>query len=386
MDKQESLSMDDITKLKKNGLHQHICLLMVFVFFVSLLYTTSGSLIVSKELTLSSYGSILYSTSDLVPITGVNCIADISAAPDNIELISNNGGNALRILLYKSQITNPVIFQRFKNIISWCKDNNVAIIIACSGDFTPGSFNQQKADTVYNVNNLKTSWIELYSYAIQELQPDWVDCMNEPPALVPYTDYTISNQQFFEDYRGFVVDCIDAFISVKPDLKFCFESAPFWDLSYAFVSPRIDELRPNVEIIYDVHNYYNYENSDPSSWGYTGSEQPYNLAYWEGRLDEAKSLLFSYLLDGNPHIRLAKNLGLSVYFGEAGLCSDNPNWQAFMDDMFEFSNLYGLGLNWHSWSYATSPRGEDGNWGMLNSDSLTLNAVGQYWAILAIER
>lgn len=336
-----------------------------------------------KHFQLNSYGTIKYlpTTSETIIFRGINCLSVSESTSSNVALIKNSGGNAIRLLVYQGQIIDLTLLQNWKNVVEWARANNLAVIFTFQGTYGCAEYEnwQYKADTVYNVEGLADQWIEIYSNAIRELQPDWVDCMNEPPNL-KYTDYysSVSYTQFSNDYKSFILDCIDAFIAVKPDLKFIVESSPFWDLSYALTSPRIDESRPNLEIMYDVHNYYCYSNKNPNDLPDSYADKAHSAAYWNGDLTTARNLLFEYLLNSYPHIQTALDLGLEIYIGEAGVNMYNPNWDVFMDDMFDFCDIYNIGINWHSWFYS----GLGGSEGMLNSDWETLNAVGEHWVDL----
>lgn len=382
---QEGLGVNKDCKLKQHNLSRYICLLATFILVAALLPVNLGDAIVSTNISLNSNGVIVYPPSTSTPYTetellrGVNSLNDLYATNANVALIRDSGGNAIRMLVYISQITDPTIYQRLKDIVGWAKANELTVILTFNGywDMTPGEHGspvvmtcQHKAEAIYNVGGFGDYWISTYTAAIRDLQPDWVEVMNEPPDKY-YTTYQGSKtyQQFYEDYRSFIIKSIDAFAAVKPDLKFMVESAPCPDNSYLFVSPRVDELRPAATIMYEAHLYYAYESSPHKN---------FELSYWSGNLATAKIQLYDYLLTGPLHVQTALNLGLDIYIGEAGVNMDSPNWNVYMDDMFEFCETYNLGLMWHQWRYEVI----DPSMGMLNNDWKTLNGVGQHWASL----
>ena len=376
--------------LKKPNFRCSIYLFTAFIFIFSLLVVDSGQAIANKDVLLNSFGTIVYPTptvfDEMITLRGINCLSASHSTSNNMALIRNSGGNAIRILVYMTQITNPTYLQEMKDMVALAKANGLTVVLTFNGyyDLTNGEYespvvmnSQHKAEAIFNENGFGDYWISLYSTAVEELQPDWVDPMNEPPNKY-YTTYDSSKtyQQVYDTYLAFMVKCMDAFITIKPDLKFMFESCPFWDNSYAFVSPRIDELRPAYTIMYEVHLYYLFEGGSPAD-----PSKDYEYSYWQGDLTSAKSQLYSYLLDSYPHIRTALDLDLDIYLAEAGTNSNNPNWSSFMNDMFSFFDTYNLGLMWHSWYYS----GVNGVQGMLNEDWETLNSVGNHWANLVVK-
>jgi hypothetical protein len=72
--------------------------------------------------------------------------------------------------------------------------------------------------------------------------------MNEPP-VVADTSYASSKTQaqFINDYKNFIIECIDAWTKIKPDLVFIVEGSPFYDISSILQTPRIDQTRPKQQ-------------------------------------------------------------------------------------------------------------------------------------------
>jgi hypothetical protein len=106
-------------------------------------------------------------------------------------------------------------------------------------------------------------------------------------------------------------------------------SMPFWDVG-GFATRPIDDSN----VIYEYHFYYDYP-MDPDST----SQLCYDMsqAYGEGRLTEAKTFLTQYLnwkLSGLPKDRV--NIGELGVLGMTGVEPSDPNWDAFMQDAYDY--------------------------------------------------
>ena len=140
---------------------------------------------------------------------------------------------------------------------------------------------------------------------------------------------------------------------------------PFWDFSGIAANP-IQESN----VIYEYHFLYQSDGSYPPSY------QTDLLAYWNGQLSTAKSLLYTDFLNTNG-IQLMLNEGFTVVFGETGTNLANPNAQQFMQDVFNFGDTYNVGIiqdMYRGYSSTTFCMG------LLNADCHTLNSMGQLWA------
>jgi len=222
------------------------------------------------------------------------------------------------------------------------------------------SWAQWKADVFMNTNGLGDQWINDHAQIISWLKPDLIDVMNEPMDLVG-TTWEGEDDLVFQNYLAFVLRAIDAWRAVKPDLVCVVAGFPYWDMMRMALNPI-----PRSNILYDYHVYYSYTGAAPS--------EPWQLAYWEGRLEDAKKLLYEdILLRGNLQDMIKANLPLTL--GEVGCHIQNPNADIYMRDIFDFCKQYNMGMLWHALS-AYPPE----NSGLLASDWSSLNTLGQVWA------
>jgi hypothetical protein len=311
------------------------------------------------------------STSNSV-LMGVDQFDINSINENNIIALSQYGANTLKETVYFSDWTNTLFRNRLVEVSQWAEKYNMNLLIGCMG--TTGTpvegFDQMLADTIYN-SAARANWISVYGDVIRQVQPYGVNPMNEPP-VVADTSYASSKTQaqFINDYKNFIIECIDAWTKIKPDLVFIVEGSPFYDISSILQTPRIDQTRPQTTIYYSVHYHYSYFNEDPRNLSYYDTTL---VSYWTGDLVTARNALFKNFLytDG---IKAALDLGLNVVFGEIGSNINNPNVLAFEQDVFDFAKANGIGVLWHSWG----PSGRTGI-GLLSDWAPTLNAMGKVW-------
>jgi hypothetical protein len=293
---------------------------------------------------------------------------------NNMRAMSNYGANAFRETIYLSDWTNTLFRNRMVEVSQWATKYNMQMILGCMGtSHTPSEgFPQMLANAIYDPT-ARANWINTYGSIIRTIQPYGVNPINEVPVVADtsYGSY-ISQAQFIADYKGFIIECIDAWSQIKPGLVFVVEGSPFYDISSMLSYPRIDQSRPSTTIYYSVHYHYQYYNQNPYT---TLSYYDTTLcSYWSGDLTTARSALFSNFLI-NDGIKKARDLGLNVIFEEIGANINNPNVLAFEQDVFDFAEIYDISVLWHSWG----PSGSTGI-GLLSNWTPTLNSMGTVWA------
>jgi hypothetical protein len=77
----------------------------------------------------------------------------------------------------------------------------------------------------------------------------------------------------------------------------------------------------------------------------------------------------------NDGVKDALDLDLNIIFEEVGGNIKNPNVLSYQQDVFDFAEMYGIGVLWHSWG----PAGTYGI-GLLTDWTPTLNSMGNVWA------
>jgi hypothetical protein len=258
-----------------------------------------------------------------------------------------------------------------REMMQWSSVRGIRVIIMTgewdswdTGMTGSPSWSQFKADVIMNKDGIGDQWINGWGQVIRDLQPYAADVMNEPMGVSGTTyEPTTTYGQFVEAYRQFCVRAIDAWRLIKPDLVCVINGCPFWDLKPLAANPI-----PRANLIYAVHYYY-------ANDGTLGQE-PSNidLAYWEGRLAEAKTLLESFLLN-DEGVEACGNAGLDLLMEETGTCLEASNAFAFMQDMYDFCKSNNLGAIHHA--LVPYPKSKAG---LLSEDWTTLNSLGELWS------
>lgn len=263
---------------------------------------------------------------------------------------------------------NPAVTfrSRMQEMTQWASKRGIKIIIMTGGwdSWSPEpSWEQFQADIIMNKDNMGDRWINGWGEVIASLQPYAIDVMNEPMWIYGTTyQNTITQEQFFEAYRQFCMKTIDTWRTIKSDLVCIVNGCPFWDLKPIAANPI-----PRPNLIYAVHYYYACEGT------ISDTDTAANKAYYEGRLSEARILLENFLLY-DEGIKALKDADLQVLMEETGTCIEAPNWNVFMQDMYDFCAAYNIGVVHHALvPYPKCPPG------ILNEDWITLNDLGQLW-------
>ena len=346
-------------------------LFIVFFLLVALLATPTQGTAINAH--IESYGIIEYRSNNS-KLMGVDHFWWGEMNEGHFELVKNAGGNAWREhfrysawrddqpLAYDPTVT---FRSRMRQMMRWANERNIKIIIGTiwwESLSPPEGWSQLKANIIMNANGLGDEWIDGWGEIIRELQPYAIDVMNEPMWVYDTTYEAIMTQeQFFEAYRNFCIRTIRAWRAIKPDLICIVGGCPFWDLKPLAANPI-----PEPNLIYALHYYYSYDGTQPPEYSKTGK------AYWEGRLDEAKTLLESELL--NQGVKACEDARLQLLMEETGTCPEAPNAFVFMQDMYDFCKAHNIGVTHHA--LVPYPKLTAG---LLNEDWVTLNDLGELW-------
>ena len=244
-----------------------------------------------------------------------------------LDFLKSKGIAAIRLVMYindwNNNIVNPVtgdiIKVKFPQISQMCHMRGMKLIIATFGTQwnPPEGWDQMKLNAINNVGGAGDNWINTYADVVRQVQPDAIEPMNEPPQAIDYPTY-----------KAWCVKAITAWRTIAPNITIMAMSIPYWDLTAVTKDPL-----PFKNVVYEMHYYYSYDNSNPSTWGYVDQTQ---LDYWNGNLVAAKTELYNYL-DLNFGIKAAQQAGLSVMFGESGTNYLNPNYLQFMQDFISYA-------------------------------------------------
>ena len=349
-------------------------LLIAPLLFVSLFIASSLG-IVRENVVVESVGTILYHTK----LMGVDHFwwGEINAG--HFDLLKNCGANAWREHIWYSSWRDDTPYWKdpsltfriqMRNFVRWANERGIKFIIDTAGyDGTPPSWRQFKADVIMNKDGMGDQWINGFGEIVRELQPYAIDVMNEPMWVYGTTyEATMTQEEFFEAYRQFCIKAIRAWRQIKPDLVCIVGGCPFWDLKPLAANPI-----PEPNLIYAVHYYYAFDGvTQPPEYSKAGR------AYWEGRFDEAKALLESFLLY-DEGIKACEDAGLQLLMEETGTFSGrgvvpyDSNF-VFMQDMYDICKAHNIGVLHHSLN--PFPRASTG---LLNEDWTTLNDLGKLW-------
>jgi hypothetical protein len=227
------------------------------------------------------------------------------------------------------------------------------------------------AALIMNTDGWGDKWIERYGRMVEVLQPWAINVVNEmfDKTGTPY-QYTMTDAQYLEYYRQFCIRAIDAWRAIKPDLVCIISGCPFSDNR-----PIANNPIPRPNLVYSFHYYYlrtGELRSNPAAW---------EVAYYEGRLSEAKSLLHDFLMNGKGALSTLKAKGLPILFEEFGTWAEERynNYQ-FIRDAWEICAENDVGIGQFCFARFGTGTPHQSWWGLLTSDWKQLNSYGQVWA------
>jgi len=308
------------------------------------------------------------------------------------DILKNNNANAIRLGIYSNNWINnipawtdpenPLMnFQaKHKRIAEWLQQRGVRLIV-CADGFEwnpPEGWVQMKADVIMNTDGKGDKWIADYGDVIVKLQPYGIHVMNEPEGVAGTTyEGTITQEQFFEAYRQFVIRAINTWRAIKPDLVAVVSGCPFYDLHPIAANPI-----PLPNIVYGFHRHYAHEDAP---W----YPQPSDDAYWNAttpaELQTAKALLYDELLNERG-FQACLNAGLELCMIEVGAGNQANNAEVWMQDVYDFCKARNIGVLQHQFRpypiYYSGILQE----GTLEQPSgiwwkpVTLNSMGQLWS------
>ena len=346
--------------------------------------------VASDNRPIQASGTIVYPSPN-VRLMGVDCPEWINFDEAQADILKNNNANAIRWHIYANWWTqnipawtdpdNPEMkFQaKHERIAEWLRQRGIKFIIGATGFQwdPPEGWVQMKADVIMNADGKGDKWIADYGDVIVKLQPYGINVMNEP-AWVIGTSYegTVTQDQFFEAYRQFVIRAMNAWRLIKPDLVGVVSGCPFWDLKPLAANPI-----PLPNIVYGYHRHYCYEGVLPTEW-----EPPVaDVAYWNGQFAEGKILLYDELLN-ECGFQVVLDAGLDLCIIEIGAGKQANNSEVWMQDVYDFCKARNIGVLQHQ--FRPYPRYSAG---ILQEGSLeqpngiwwkpvTLNSMGELWS------
>lgn len=327
----------------------------------------------------------------MVRLMGVDSLEWINFTEELADLLKSWGANATRWGIHTcTWKDNPVAWtgtkgrvqEEFKVIFQWLKDRGIRPIVIAMGNCQEDvvGYPQMKADVIMNHEGRGDEWITDYGDVIAKLQPWGITVMGEPH-WVQDTNYkdTMTQEQFFEAYRQFVIRALNAWRQIKPDLVGIVTSCPFWDLKPMAANPI-----PLPNIIYKFGVHYCYEDVLPIPEWIT----PATLAYWNAttpqELEAAKALQYEEFLQERG-VQAMLDAGLRVDFQETGAGNKANNAEVWMQDVYDFCKARNMGVLHHNFRpYPRYPQGilqegteeaPSGIWRL----PLTLNSMGELW-------
>jgi hypothetical protein len=281
-----------------------------------------------------------------------------------ISTIQPYGGNMLNTLITNKELDYNTPLGTYRNVLidlrnnlhqrgmlyglqPWSMDDHT---------LTDSDWTQFQIQVINNYNGLGDRWISEYANVVQAIQPDLMTVFSEAPGDLASG---LASASFMQTYISFCTKATDAWRAIKPDLIVAVQSLPFWDLKPLINAGGI----PRSNVLYALHYYYSYNGKYPPSW------HPEMQAYWNGNLNEAKTLLYNHFLT-NEGIQDALSHGFKVWFEALGCNIANPNAAVFAKDATDFCKQYDI-------DYITSGSHPYNGWSwMFNSDG-TLNDVGK---------
>jgi hypothetical protein len=295
--------------------------------------------------TISSYG-IVNSTTHKLWWGAV--VSDTAWAPwghifnkTQIDILKQSGATAVRIMLDKKawdtadtgNVLGVAYRDYIKQLVAWCKPE-LKVLLDLSLDTSNPSWTDDYGmvakKEIITTSALRTAWINWGKAVISYCNPDAIGIMNEPGGSGETTTFNYY-------YDNFVTPSINAYRSINPNIIVFVMGMPFWDLSGFITRPIADS-----NVIYEYHFYYNY----PVVGSASQLQINMSNAYGEGRLTEAKNYLNQYLnwkFSGLPKARIY--IGEVGVLGMTGAVPSDPNWNAFMQDSYDYTKqqqLHGL--------------------------------------------
>jgi hypothetical protein len=341
----------------------------------------------SDSKSIQASGTMLYPSHNL-RLMGVDSPEWINFDEEQADILKNNNANAIRLHIYSNywindipawtEPDNPLMKFQAKHgrIAEWLRQRGIRLIISGDGFEwnPPEGWVQMKADVIMNADGKGDRWIADYGDVIAKLQPYGIGVMNEPEA-VDGTTYagTMTQEQFFEAYRQFVIRAVNAWRAIKPDLVAVVSGCPFWDLKSLAANPI-----PLPNVIYGYHQHYCIDNTSPES--YSGG-----VEYWNGQLAEGKAILYDYLLN-TIGFQACLNAGMELCMIEVGAGNEANNAEVWIQDIYDFCKARNIGVLQHQ--FRPYPREFGGllQEGTLEQPSgiwwkpVTLNSMGELWS------
>jgi len=283
-----------------------------------------------------------------------------------LDLLKQYNANAIRLHCGAEGIlNNQTLKSWFAEAIGQCKQKGILGILSSHEVIsqywqTRWSY---KAQVILNENGAGDDWIQKFTQVIADLQPQAIEIMNEPPDA----DLSGNPNLTFEAWRNFCIKAINAYRAEKPDVIIFVDGCPFWDLNAWAEAPL-----PFNNIYYAFHHHYGatgLTQPPPETW----PEFKWINAYFTGNLTQARIFLEDYILN-NEGVRALSEKGLPMVFIESGTSMEQPNWDAWLRDMYSIMAKYNAGFL--LFSLAANP--PDTN-GILEDNWKTLNPMGLIW-------
>jgi len=215
---------------------------------------------------------------------------DYTALKGHFDLTEGSGSNMIRLgINVWAWENNPLVAggipyrDHLAEVIGWCHDLDCVVILSplkgteISADWTMA----RKAELIVTPS-LQVEWIDTLSDAVSTLNPEGFDLFNEPPPA-KFSPISLSDIAYFNLYRDFMEDCVQAYRTIDPDLMIFIESAPFWDMRFLANNPLDEE---NVYYVFHVYpeNVLNFPSGQLI------------LDAWETDPEEAKRMWKEYIL------------------------------------------------------------------------------------------
>ncbi|MCW3997061.1 MAG: glycoside hydrolase family 5 protein [Candidatus Bathyarchaeota archaeon] len=329
--------------------------------------------------TISSYGTISYGTTTNTEhgFWWGTVVSDTAwehwgsyFSEIQIDILKQSGATAVRIMLDKSawdsKDTNNVLSIPYpdyiKKVVEWCNPE-IRVLLDLTRDTSNPSWTSDAGFPakleIITTSSLRNKWINWGKEVISYCNPDAIGLMNEPGGGGQKTTFDYY-------YDNFVIPSINAYRAIDPNISIFVMSMPFIDLS-GFAQRPIND--PNV--FYEWHLYYDSDVQLEDT-----STRYYNTvyAYVDGNLAEAKDYLYQYFdwkFSGIPSNKI--NIGECGVASMSGDVPTDPNWDAFMKDLYSYTKEHGLN---GMFQYGFTKR----YYRMLYTTYQTLNPYGDFWA------
>jgi hypothetical protein len=349
--------------------------LVATVFSVLLLSLIPVSVSSQSGTTVSSRGAIVTAKARaLWGVFGTNwCWATKSyVSQHHLDMLSAVKANVMLMELGKEYWdgkahSNPLglPFQEYvAEIVRLCHqaDPYIYVVLDLMWETTPTAYvsntgeytePQYRANVMRNVEGLRQEWIDFGKDVIQKAKPDGILPMDEP--MGPEQYYKKVEPDFLEpEYREFVLDCIEQWRAVDPDIQ-------FWAYGWHFTSLESWSDKPLEEHGYNNIVYF--------------LDRPYYIGNNYGYEDNpttAKVALYSDLDKRLGNLKNTKQV--SILAGVRTEYSEFDSWTGW-DDCTRDTYQYCIDNNIHFQLYAFS-------WyvmSALTADHMEWNELGQHW-------